>query len=139
MTRLVFLLVFSTSVLSAVIYIDRVTRDSNKKVANFSVTFAHNDKRNAIVNLTIEIYKPLIKMMVYVKINVPENKDDRECKRQFLRTVVDVEKLSNGVQQNFLVAGYMENVKRFLDFEIQFPFRPVGISKFIFLCFQLFL
>lgn len=71
-------------------------------------------------------------MLVYVKINVEENKDDRDYKKEFLRTVVDVEKLSKGGQLNFLVAGYMENVKKFLDFEIRFPFQPVGVYKFIY-------
>lgn len=125
MIRHVIFLFFLTSVLSAIICFDRVTVESNKKFSNFSISLSQNEKRSAIVNVTIDLYKPLKKMLVYVKIS--ENKHDHQFKREFRRTVVDVEKLSKGRQLNFLVAAYMENVQKFLDFELRFPLQPVGV------------
>lgn len=126
MFRLVYLSFVLPIALGAVIYIDRFTLDSNKKASNFSVSYTHNKNRNAIVNLTIEILKPLTKLMIYVKVNLAENEHDREYRWEFLRTVVDVDKLFKGAQMNPLVAAYMENMKQFLNFEIQFPFQPVS-------------
>lgn len=127
MIRLVSILSLFTGALSAVIYIDRFSLDSNGKVSNFSTSFTHNEKRNAVVNLTIQFSKPLTKLLVYVKVNLAENEHDREYKRQFLRTFFDVEKTFKGAQQNFIMAAFVENLKKFKDFEVRFPLEPVSV------------
>lgn len=129
--------------LSAVIYIDRFTLDSNAKYSNWSNTFTHDKNRNAIVNLSMQISKPLAKMMIYAKINLAENEHDIEFKREFLRTVFDVENMYKGSRKNFLAAAFMYSLKKFLDFEVKFPFEPVSvhfdlvlIENKVFLVFQ---
>lgn len=123
MIRLVLLLSVSTG---AVIYIDRYTLDVNRKVGNWSTSFIHNENRNAIVNVTIGINKPLTKLLIYAKINMAENEHDREFKREFLRTVFDFEKISTGSRLNFIIAAFVENLKKFMDFQLRFPFQPVS-------------
>lgn len=128
MIRLVILLFILASALSAVIYVNRFTVESNKKVCNISTSFTHDEKRNSIINLTIQINKTLIKCLIYAKVNLAENDDDRECKREFIRTVVDAEKAYKGAQMNFLIASYMANMKRYMDFDVDFPLQPVGFK-----------
>lgn len=128
MIRLAILLSISTYVLSGVIFIDRFTLDWNKELGNWSTEFTHNEKRNAIVNLTFHLYKPMTKILIYFKMNCAENEHDWEFKREFIRTVVDGEKVAKGGRMNFFVAALVENLKRFMDFEMRFPFRPVSAS-----------
>lgn len=127
MMRLLLILFLCSNVLSAVIYIDRYTLDWNKKFGNWSTEFTHNEKRNAVVNLTFEMYKTMTKQLVYVKVNLAENEHDRECKRELVRTVVDPEKAFKGAQKNFFVAGFMANLNRFMDFDVIYPYQPVNI------------
>lgn len=126
MIRLVILLLTLNIVFSSVIYIDRSTVDSNTKYSNWSTAFTHDENQNAIVNVTMQISKPLAKLLVYVKVGLAENEHDRECKREFLRTVFDVEKVCTSSRMNFLVAAFLENLKRFFDFEMIFPLVPVS-------------
>lgn len=132
MIRIAFILsLVPTCVLGAVIYIDRFTLDCNKQLGNWSTEFTHNENRNAIVNVTIRITKPLTKMLVYFKVNMAENDQDREFKREFLRTVFNGEKTAIGAKKNFLVAAFVENLKRFMQFEVRFPFQPVSFAIFV--------
>lgn len=126
MIRLAILLSVPIFTLSAVISINRYTLDWNQQIGNWSTEFTHNEIRNAVVNLTINIYKPLAKLLIYVKVNLAENEHDREFRREFLRTVVDVQKAYKGAQMNFLVAAFVKNLIRFMQFEIQFPLQPVS-------------
>lgn len=130
MIRTVFFLSVLSSVLGAVIFIDRFTLDCNKQFNNWSTSFTHNENKNAVVNLTIDFYKPLAKLMIYVKVNMALNEKDRECKWEFLRTVFNAEKVSAGMQRNFLVGAFVENLKKFMDFEFRFPLQPVSCFLF---------
>lgn len=96
MFRLLGFILVSFSVTSAVIYIDRSTLDFNKKIANLTTTYTHNEKGNSITNLTILTFKTITKMLLYVHVKLAEDENDREFKRSLLRTVVDVEKLNRG-------------------------------------------
>lgn len=127
MIRLVFLFSVLLSAQSAVIYIDHHTLDWNRQLCNWSTSYTHNEKRNAIVNLTMQIPAPLTKFLVYLKVNLSQNKDDRSFKMEFMRTVFDGEKVASGAKKNFLVAAFVENPKKFMDFEIKFPLQPVSL------------
>lgn len=128
MIRLVILLNFLHCALSAVVYIDRSSLDFNKNVGNWSTEFTHNEKHNCIVNLTMNSYKRILKMLVYMRVNFAENEDDHEFKRQFLRTVFDAEKGLKEAQKNFIVLSFMKNFKKYADFDFNFPFHPVSFE-----------
>lgn len=107
-------------------YIDHSTLDFNKQIGNATVNYFHNDKGNSITNVTIISFKTVTKILMYLKVKLAEDENDWECKREFVRTVVDVEKAVKGAQANFLIAAFMENLQRFTDFEVKLPFQPVN-------------
>lgn len=107
------------------IFIERSSLDFDENIGNMSTTFYHNERQNSITNLTIVMYKPITKVLIYVTLRFAENENDRDYKREFLRTVFDVEKWYKGAQINFLIKAFMENLRRFMDFEIKLPFKPV--------------
>lgn len=128
MFRLLLLSCVSIILTSAAIFIDRSTLDFNKEIGNLTTTYYHNEKGNSITNLTMRTFKTIHKMLAYVKVKLAEDENDRECRREFLRTIVDVEKLNKGAQANFLVKAYMENIRRFMDFDIKLPLQPVSCA-----------
>lgn len=133
MIRLAILL----TIMSALIYIDRFALDSNIEVSSFLTEFALDEKCNAIVNLTMHLNKTLTKALLYVKVNLAENEHDRDCKRKLVRTVFNTEKLYDVSQMNPFAVGSIENLRRFLDFDIRFPLQPVGVYELIVPCFVL--
>lgn len=114
---------------NCVVYIDRVKSDFNSKIGNLSVAYKHNNKGDCVVNLTLESYVYVTKFLLYGSIRLPESKIDREYRVEIIRTVVDVEKLSKGLQSNLMIRGYVDNVMKFMDFKIEFPFKPVSSNE----------
>lgn len=135
MIRLVILLSVISSISSAVINIDRYTLDCNKQFNNWSTTYTHNERRNAVVNLTIDLSQPLTRMLVYVKVNLAQNEHDHEYKWEFLRTAFSVDKMYKEPSKNFLVAAFIENLKKFMQFEAKFPLKPVSVDNNVFTSF----
>lgn len=115
---------------NCIVYIDRVTKDFNPKVLiDFTVEYTHNSNGDAVVNVTIVSVVTITKLLAYGQVRLPENKDDREYRREFIRTVFDVTKTLNGSQSNFLVKFFCDNVMKYADFEMKFPVGPVGIRN----------
>lgn len=129
MIRLLILLSISSYVLSVIISIDRYTLDFNKQFTNWSTSFTHNEHRNAVVNLTLETYQPMTKLLIYVKCNLAQNKNDQEFKWQFFKTIYNAEKVANEAQTNFLVGAFVQNVRKFTDFKLQFPLKAVSLDS----------
>lgn len=93
---------------------------------NIAAVYIHNEEGAAVVNFTAQTFKPITKALVYIRGCLPENKDDREFKKETLRTVLDVEKLIKGVQQNPFIRNYMKEVLKTLDFEVKMPMKAVS-------------
>lgn len=53
-----------------------------------------------MVNVTNVNHVTMTKLLAYVSVCVPENRHDREYKRELVRTVADVEKVFEGLQSN---------------------------------------
>lgn len=109
------------------IFIDRYTLEFDRKLGNWSTSFI-NVNNVSCTNLTIQPFQTITKFVAYVKVNLAENENDREYKREFVRTVVDVAKATAGEQMNFLVKGFFENLKPYMDFKFQMPMPPVSAS-----------
>lgn len=117
------------ALVDCIIYIDRVTSDFNPKLLEFKVAFNHNLKGEAVTNVTFVTHVDIIKLLVYVKFAVAENKDDREYRREMVRTVIDGGKLFKGSQSNYLVKFFFESIAKGTNFEWKFPLAPVGFFK----------
>lgn len=119
---------------SCLVYIDRVKSGFNPKMCNLTINYTHNEKGESVTNVTIVNHVNITKLFVYVSVRIPENRNDREYSREVIRTVVDLEKVFNGLQSNPLVKGYADNILKHVDFEIKLPFKPVSsrivISKY---------
>lgn len=112
--------------ISGIIYVERAEVDSNAKIGNVTTTFTHDEKGNSIVNVTMCTFVTITKALLYLNIKVPANDLDREYRVNVLKTVIDVQKFTDGMQANLLLRPYIESLRRSLDFKIKFPFRPVS-------------
>lgn len=125
MTWLFLVLIVFPSAVNSVLYIDRFTVEANPAISNLSVAYITDEKGNAVTNASFDAFVTVTKILVYVRVRLAEDQNDREYKREFLRTVIDVTKMFSDSQTNFLLKGFTESLRQFMDFEIKFPLPPV--------------
>lgn len=99
--------------------------DFDEKLSNWSTSFITNSDNVSITNLTIEPFQTITKFLVYMKISLAEGENDRECKREFVRTVFDAEKATAGEQKNLIVRGFVGSLRKYMDFDFKMPLPPV--------------
>ena len=92
-----------------------------------NVTFEYvSDKvHDLVINVDAEYLVGIDKMVIAVKINIPEDKNDRLFGREILRTVVDVGQLMNGVYGNPIIKSVIDIIMAKKDIKPSFPILPV--------------
>lgn len=93
----------------------------NDKLGNLSIKVADGSTITATYDSLVVIEK----MMMQLKIMVPADDNDKSFQKEFFRTSIDVQKLFNGIQGNFIVKVMMENFFKSIDFEPKFPLQKV--------------
>lgn len=108
------------------LFIDHIEVETNNTLATVEIKYKHNDRNNCIVDVTVQSYYPALRGLIYIKVNVAENKDDTEFKRELIRTRIDMEKLLKGLHGNFLVKTFMKNMReQIVAMHLTVPVRPV--------------
>lgn len=112
-------------VYSGAIYIEHHELEFDKKYCVLNVSYLHDEGQNAVVNLTIQTFVTLSKILLYFEIRGAEEKNDNEYKRQLIKTVINADKFWKGMQSKPLLRGYAEVMRRYMDFNVTIPFIPV--------------
>lgn len=113
-------------IISGITYIDNAIAEPNLKYANMSIAYTHNERGSSVSNLTFQSKVTITKILLYVTVRIAEDQSDSKYKREFIKTVLDLEKVFKGSQNNFLVKAYTDNLKKFMDFKVKFPMKPVS-------------
>lgn len=90
-----------------------------------NITLFNDGIHDSSLDIDAESFAVIEKMMVRVKINLALDENDRSYQKQFFQTSVDVKRLLDGVQGNFVIKMFMENLYKSIDFEPKFPFKKV--------------
>lgn len=111
------------------LFIDHIEIETNSTLATVAIKYKHNDRNNCIVDVTIHSFYPALKGLIYIKVNVAENKDDTEFRRELIRTRIDMEKLLRGLHGNFLVKTLMKSMRQqIVAMNLTVPVRPVCLN-----------
>jgi hypothetical protein len=102
--------------------------DNNYNVANFSFVSC-NDEQGIQVNVTMQLKKPLKSWFCYVRLTIPEDKNDQNYRRELFKTSVDVEKTVKNMDGTFIAKLFLEQILTVADFEFKFPIKE-GIYHF---------
>lgn len=117
--------------MNSLTYIDNAITESNPKFMNVSFVYTHNERGSSISNVTFETKVTIIKMLVYVKVNIAEDQSALNYNRELMKTVIDVDKLFKGSHVHILVMGFTKSLSRFMDFKMKFPIKPVSFESLI--------
>lgn len=90
------------------------------------VVLFNDGTRNTLVSVTTVQKKTWYRGRCYVKINMPAHKDDRRYSQELLNTIVDMDKVVNGVASNVFLKAFLATFFGAVDFKPGFPLKPVG-------------
>lgn len=110
-------------------YIDNAVVEPNPAYANITLAYTHNEMGSAIMNFTFEFKVTIKKVLLYIKISIPENENDNHYQKEIIRTVLDVEKIFKDTESTFMVKAVINSIRKFMDFELKFPLLPVRSCK----------
>lgn len=108
------------------IYVNRIEIDSNSKIFTALFTSVDDENGDCVVNGTIQIFKTITKIVLYMKFMIAEDPNDKEYRRVLISTVCDAEKMFSGMQGNILLRAFAGKIRKSLDFELKPPFDPVS-------------
>lgn len=109
-----------------IIYIDRMGLEFNDKVSNWSIVYTHDSTGNTVVNVTCQLFETLNKASIYLTAKAAKDQNDKDCQIELVNTVIDGKKFLKGMQGNFLVRGFLNELLKSMDFEPNFPLPPVS-------------
>lgn len=126
MFRLLFIACAFVWTVKGIIYIDRYTLEFNEKLSNWSISYIRVEKASSITNVTFTPFKTVTKLLAYLTVKVAEDRNDREYRKEFIRTVFDCGKLFDGSQGNPILRGIIEDLQQSFTVKIVFPMTPVS-------------
>lgn len=126
--KVVFAIFAAIAAVNAGVFVDRIDAEANPKICNATITHYDDANGDGVVNGTFQTFKTITKIIFYTKIYVPENRNDREFKREILSAVCDAEKMINGMKGNVFLKGFADVLRKSLDFEFKTPFLPVSLK-----------
>lgn len=132
MIKLLLLFFGCAWVVKGLIYVDRHTLEFNEKFMNWTLSYTSGRDRNSVNNFTFQTFTTLTKVLIYFTCCVAEDSNDKEYRREVVRTVIDLGKFFKGLQGNPMMRTMIKNLKQGLKNELNFPLPPVSCFELIF-------
>lgn len=79
-----------------------------------------------VINYDFELTENILKMVAYINLRIPENRLDKEYKKDLLRTTVDLQKFIAGAHSNILIRSLIKTVTDSMNVEPKFPVIEVS-------------
>jgi Protein of unknown function (DUF1091) len=100
----------------------------NPNYANFTNSIQKLDSGDTLVNITYYYAVDIVKLITQFEFNVQKDKNDRSYERQLIKTTTNFCKMSQGVMGDFIAKMIMEDIHKFIDFNLTCPFNKVSMS-----------
>lgn len=111
-----------------ILYVEEYKIDYNPEVAKKPELVVSSSKTQSFAgNYTVELLKTVNKFKVYLFLNIAENENDREFRKEVMKTVIDSDKFFNGVYANPIVKYLVSTLFSSAQFELKLPFKPVTV------------
>lgn len=73
----------------------------NYKYINLTFKVYNDGVNSSIIEAAAELLVDIAKLVIFVKINIPQDANDKKYGREFFKASVDLQKLFNGIQLDF--------------------------------------
>jgi len=127
MHKLVLLLAIISPIM-CIIVVDRLILTPNEKLVSSNATMYNDRVHDTLFNGVYELLADVQQIFVSLKIDTPEDKDDKKYQRELFRTSINGQKILGGINGNYFTKSIMENLQKSLGFEPTFPIKK-GIYR----------
>lgn len=112
----------------ASLHLDKVILTGNKLYNEMNYSYYHDEKQNVHINFAIQTKAVASRILVYMKATAAEN--DLRKGRELMRTVIDFDKLINGLYGNPLISGFIKSFIKDLDnLNLKTPLPAVSCNR----------
>lgn len=120
------------------VYLNRIEYSCDYNVINCTVNHTNSSPHTLLLNIDCDLRKNLSKVVIYAKLRIPEDSNDRDFKKVILSTTIDLRKLFNGAHSSGLVKAFIKPFLSSMNFEPEFPIKAVSnIISFHFMFLQI--
>lgn len=114
----------------ASLHLDKVMLTGNELYNDMNYSYYHDQKLNAHVDFAIQTKAVANKILIYLKATIADNGITNN--REYFRTVIDFDKLINGLYGNPMISGFTKtfvNDLHALNLKTPLPAVSVQIKK----------
>lgn len=104
--------------------------ETNTPIINITIKIFNDFVHDSILDATYDLKAKLEKATLYLEFKIP-GLDSFVGGPRSLKSVIDLEKVLNGVNGNVLFRTAMDGFLKSLDFEPKFPITPVSAGFLI--------
>lgn len=116
------------NVATASLHLDKLILKGNDLYNDMNYSYYYDEKQNTHVDFTMRTKVVTTKVTLYMKSYVADN--DIRKNRELISTVIDCEKLINGLYGNPLISGFMKNfLKDIQALNLKFPLPAVSFYR----------
>lgn len=108
-----------------VLFIDKLKTDVDKTLINITFDYTSDKVHELMIDVTLETFATLEKLVIYLKVSVPEDENDFQFKKEKLKTVFDISKLVRGMYGNPLIKTFLETFLKSANVTAAFPIKAV--------------
>lgn len=107
-------------------YVSKINKEIDSTImAKVNISFFNDGIKDTVFNAIAETFVDIHGLTVNFVLRIPETSSDTKYSREFLRTSVSFDKFINGNRGNYLVAILMDQLMKYIDFELKFPLPKV--------------
>jgi len=101
----------------------------NAKYCTLNMSIATNNDGDSLLNITHEAIVPIEKLSLTFTLQFPMDDKDKDYQIKFLKSTIDVCKITRGTMGNFIVKMLMDEFYKSADFKVACPFPKVTTFK----------
>lgn len=103
----------------------RMNYESDKKLANISISTFNDGIHNALINARFEFYSNVQNVFIKLQIRLPETPNDSKYEKIFFQSNVNVRKVLEGVRGNSLISLVSDIILESMNENLTFPLTKV--------------
>lgn len=116
---------FFVLTVNAKITFENFVSTSDPEIANFSSVITKNSNGDSVMNITIDFAYEVSKAMIYFTFSIQKDKNDKNFEKVLLKSNVNACRMISGIIGDFLTKIIMEDLMKFVDFQLKCPFPKV--------------
>lgn len=98
----------------------------NPEYVNLTHSILQLDSGDTAMNMSLYYAADIVKSIMLIEFNVQKDKTDRNYEKELIKSSTNICKMVQGVFGNFVTKMIMEDLNKFIDFDLTCPFKKVS-------------